>query len=145
MRTIMEGMKPYSEDLRARIVKSVEEGISKSGAARLFDVSLSSVKRYVRSVNQGESFTPRKGGGRPPKTNETTEKLLEEDVEERLTATVAQRCRFVESLTGKSFSNSTVGWLLKRMGFSQKTERRESVGTGRMAESGPEDDARWGN
>jgi len=46
----MQGMKPYSEDLPTRIVKAVEEGMSKSGAARLFDVSLSSVKRYVRSV-----------------------------------------------------------------------------------------------
>jgi transposase len=39
-------MKPYSEDLRIRIVQAVEEGTSKSATARLFDVSLSSVKRY---------------------------------------------------------------------------------------------------
>src|SRR5215217_3496955 len=39
----------YSEDLRVRIVRALqEEGISKSAAARLFGVSLSSVKRYLR-------------------------------------------------------------------------------------------------
>ncbi len=41
--------------------------MSKSAAARLFGVSLSSVKRYARLAERGESLTPRKGGGRPPK------------------------------------------------------------------------------
>jgi hypothetical protein len=34
----MQGIKLYSEDLRARIGKAVEEGTSKSRAARLFHV-----------------------------------------------------------------------------------------------------------
>jgi transposase len=113
-------MKPYSEDLRTRIVKAVEEGISKSAAARLFGVSLSSVKRYVKISNRGDSLTPRKGGGRPPKTNQTTKKLLEEDVKERPAATISERRRFLERASGKSLSDSTVRRLLKRMGFSQK-------------------------
>jgi transposase len=36
-------MKAYSEDLRKKIVASIERGMSKAQAARLFDVSLSSV------------------------------------------------------------------------------------------------------
>lgn len=113
-------MKPYSEDLRARIVRAVEEGMSKSGAARLFEVSLSSVKRYARIAARGSSLEPRKGGGRPPKTDETTKKLLEGDVKERPAATVAERRRFLERVTGKTLSDSTVLRLLKRTGFSQK-------------------------
>ena len=116
----MQSMKPYSEDLRTRIVKAVEEGMSKSGAARLFGVSLSSVKRYARIASRGESLEPRKGGGRPPKTDEITQKLLEGDVNERPTATVAQRRLFLEHTTGKTLSDSTVLRLLKRTGFSQK-------------------------
>jgi transposase len=70
---IMGTMKPYSEDLRARIVKAVQDGMSKSAAARFFGVSLSSVKRYyARMANRGASLAPRKGGGRPPKADETT-------------------------------------------------------------------------
>ncbi len=114
-------MKPYSEDLRTRIVNAVQqEGRSKSATARLFSVSLSSVKRYVNLAEQGSPLMPRKGGGRPPKTDETTEKLLEEDVQERPTATVSDRRCYLEHLTGKSLSVSTVRRLLKRMGFSQK-------------------------
>ncbi len=113
-------MKPYSEDLRVRIVRAVEEGTSKSAAARLFDVSLSSVKRYVRSANRGESLAPGKGGGRPPKADRTTQKLLEEDVKKRPAATISERRRSLKQITGKALSDSTVGRLLKMMGFSQK-------------------------
>jgi transposase len=83
-------------------------------------VSLSSVKRYARMAQRGASLAPRKGGGRPPKTDEITEKLLEEDVKERPTATVSERRRFLERTTGKSLSDSTVKRLLKRLGYSQK-------------------------
>ncbi len=116
-------MKPYSEDLRARIVRAVQEGTSKSEPARLFGMSLSSVKRYVRLAPLGEPFTPRKGGGRLPKADEATRRLLETDVKERPTATVKERRRFLGQATGKALSDSTVGRLLKRLGFSQKTER----------------------
>jgi transposase len=70
-------MKAYSEDLRHKVVQAVEQrGMSKSHTARLFGISLSSVKRYVRLANRGESITPRKGGGRPPKADEATGSFL---------------------------------------------------------------------
>ena len=113
-------MKPYSEDLRTRIVQTVQAGTSKSEAARLFGVSLSLVKRYMRIASRGEPLGPRKGGGRPPKTDELTKKLLEEDVKERPAATVSERRSFLERTTSKVLSDSTVRRLLKRMGFSRK-------------------------
>jgi transposase len=117
---IIRAMKPYSEDLRLRIVKALYVGTSKSAAARLFSVSLSSVKRYAKIAERGESLEPRKGGGRPPKADETIQRLLEEDVHERPAATIADRSRFLQSMTGKSLSVSTLKRLLKRMSFSQK-------------------------
>ena len=116
----IRAMKPYSEDLRLRIVKALQVGTSKSAAARLFSVSLSSVKRYAKIAERGEPLEPRKGGGRPPKADETIQRLLEEDVHERPAATIADRCRFLQSMTGKSLSVSTLKRLLKRMSFSQK-------------------------
>ncbi len=38
-------MNPYSEDLRKKIVEALRRGTTKSGAARSFGVSRSSVKR----------------------------------------------------------------------------------------------------
>ena len=52
-------MKAYSEDLRTKIVQAIDQrGMSKSQAARLFGISLSSVKRYARLASQGESLAP---------------------------------------------------------------------------------------
>jgi transposase len=111
-------MKAYSEDLRQKIVQALERGISKSQAARLFDVSLASVKRYARISCQGGSLAPKKGTGRPPKIDEAAEKLLKEDVKQRPAATVSDRRHFLEHLTGKALSDSTVRRLLRRLGFS---------------------------
>ncbi len=113
-------MKAYSKDLRKKIVAAIERGMPKAQAARLFDVSLSSVKRYSRTAREGGSLEPRKSPGRPRKVDETSQALLERDVEERPAATISQRRRFLEHISGTSLSDSTVRRLMKRMGFSQK-------------------------
>ena len=114
-------MKAYSEDLRQKVVQAVEvRRTSKSEAARLFGISLSSVKRYTKLANRGESLTPRKGGGRPPIADDATRKLLEEDIRTRPAATVKERRHFLKSFAGKSLSEPTLRRLLKRMGFSRK-------------------------
>ncbi len=94
--------------------------MSKAEAARTFDVSLSSVKRYARTVRQGGSLTPKKSPGRTRKVDEKARVLLEKDVEERPDATISQRRRFLEHITGQDLSDSTVRRLMKRLGFSQK-------------------------
>jgi transposase len=113
-------MRAYSEDLRKKIVTAIERGMPKAQAARLFDVSLSSVKRYAGSARRGEPLTPKTSPGRPHKVGEEARVLLEKDVEERPSATISQRRRFLEYLTATTLSDSTVRRLIKRLGFSQK-------------------------
>ena len=117
----MVGMKPYSEDLRRRIVAAVVGGMPKPQAARLFGVSTSSVKRYSRRAAHEELLAPRKkGGGRPPKTNAAIAGLLEEDVDRRPYAAVRERDAFIRGVSGVALSVSTVRRVLRRLGFSQK-------------------------
>jgi transposase len=113
-------MKAYSEDLRKKIVSAVERGMPKAQAARLFDVSLSSVKRYSRTARKGDSLEPGKSSGRPRKVDEKARALLAKDVEERPAATIPQRRRFLEHISATTLSDSTVRRLMKRLGFSQK-------------------------
>ncbi len=113
-------MRAYSEDLRKKIVAAVERGMSKAQAARTFDVSLSSVKRYSKTAREGGSLEPRKSPGRPRKADEKARVLLGKDVEERPAATISQRRRFLEQITATTLSDSTVRRLMRRLGFSQK-------------------------
>ena len=138
-------MKAYSEDLPQKIVEATERGVSKAQAARLFNLSLSSVKRYARLARQGGSLAPGKGSGRPPKIDESAKQLLEKDVQERSAATTSERRRFLEHITGESLSDWTVGRMLKRMGFSQKTDSCGGARTGRVAKSGLAGDGRPSN
>ena len=71
-------MNGYSKDLRQKIVTAVERGMSKSQASRTFDVSLSSVKRYVNKASRGESLAPKKSPGSAPKLDDKARKLLED-------------------------------------------------------------------
>jgi transposase len=116
----MHLMRPYSEDLRRKIVAAVEGGMPKTEAARLFGVGLSSVKRYCRLAAHEEPLAPRKGGGRPPKANATVARLLEEDVGKRPYAAVRERVDFLRGVSGVALSASTVRRLLRKLGFSQK-------------------------
>ena len=84
-------MSGYSVDLRRRIVSAVEEGMSKAQAARIYSVSLSSVKRYVNKADRGESLAPRKRPGSKPKLDEKATRLLAADLEERPYLTLRER------------------------------------------------------
>src|SRR5215211_363812 len=94
----MRGMKPYSEDLRTRIVRAVEDGMPQVLSCPplrrepLLRQALPR-DRPARSVAGAEEG----GRKRPPKIDQNAHKLLEEDVEERPAATVAERRRFLES------------------------------------------------
>ncbi len=99
-------MRSYSEDLRRKIVTAVERGTSKSETASLFGVSLSSVKRYIGMASSGGSLAPKKRSGRAPKADESTRRLLKEDMNERPAATIAERIAFLESVRGIRLSYS---------------------------------------
>ncbi len=114
-------MNAYSEDLRRKIVSAVERGMSKSQAARTFDVSLSSVKRYVGKVDRGESLVPKKSPGSLPKLDEKAERLLAADLQERPYATLQERCDYVEAITGISVSRSSMcRAIARRIGSTRK-------------------------
>ena len=113
-------MNGYSEDLRQRIVSTVERGTSKSQAARTFSVSLSSVKRYVNKAQRGESLAPKKSPGSAPKLDEKARKLLDDDLTERPFASLQDRCDYIETVTGLWVSRSTMCRAIARIGSTKK-------------------------
>jgi transposase len=113
-------MNGYSEDLRQKIVSAVGRGMSKAQAARTFDVSLSSVKRYVDKARRGESLAPKKSPGSAPKLDQKAMKLLEEDLKERPYATLQERRDYMEAVSGISVSRSTMCRAIARIGPTRK-------------------------
>jgi transposase len=55
------GRRPYSEDIRVRVVKAVADGCSRRAAADRFAVSASSAIRWVELHEETGSVRPRQG------------------------------------------------------------------------------------
>ena len=60
--------KPYSLDLRKRVVAAIEGGMSRNRAAKQFGVAISTAIGWMRRVEETGSVTPGKMGGHRPKT-----------------------------------------------------------------------------
>ena len=58
--------KPYSNDLRARVVEAIDEGATREEAAERHEVSLSSVGRFLRLKREKGSVSPAQFGGYKP-------------------------------------------------------------------------------
>ena len=59
--------KPYSQDLRERVIETVESGATRREAAELFEVSASSAVRWVqRWVATGSAAAKSSGGSTSP-------------------------------------------------------------------------------
>lgn len=57
--------RPYSEDLRSRIVAAVEAGMSRNGAARQFAVSVSCVVKLMQRFRRTGTVAPAARGKKP--------------------------------------------------------------------------------
>ncbi len=113
-------MNGYSEDLRRRIVSAVQRGMPKSQAARTYEVSLSSVKRYANKAARGGPLAPKRSPGSLPKLDEKAGRLLAADLEERPCDTLQDRCDYLQAATGLSVSRATVCRAIARIGSTRK-------------------------
>ncbi len=116
-------MRAYSVDLRKKIVDAIRHGRLKVEVARIFGVGISSVKRYMKMVQEEGSLDPKKAPGKKRKLDESGMKLLEEDLRARPDATYEQRAEFVDELLGVRVSKSTICRTIKRLGYTRKKDQ----------------------
>jgi transposase len=83
-------MKPYSEDLRERIVKGRQQGESVIELSKRFRVSKSSVERYFRLHQRTGQCIPRKIGGYRRSRLEGHDKILQGWIKKKNDMTLVQ-------------------------------------------------------
>ena len=59
--------KPYSLDLRKRVVAAIEGGMSRNRAAKHFETAISTAINWVRRLRETGSIAPGKRGGYKPR------------------------------------------------------------------------------
>lgn len=82
--------KPYSEDLRARVVEVIDEGATIPEAAEQCGVSISSVVRFLRLHRETGSVSPAKFGGYKEFALAAHEELVRQFVAEQPDITLAE-------------------------------------------------------
>jgi transposase len=124
-------MKAYSQDLRERIVQTVDEGKTQAETAHLFKVSPKTVERYIRQKREKGHLLPKPIPGRPPTKRAILEAKLSPQLEKQPDATLQEHSEVFEAETGIKVSISTVSraidhlkWTIKKKTL-QASERKE--------------------
>ncbi len=134
--------KPYSVDLRERVVAAVEDGgLSRRRAAAVFGVGISTVIHWVRRFRETGSVAPGKMGGHKPKSiaGEHRAWLLERTRENDFTlrglvAELAERGLKVDYRTVWNFAHA------EKLSFKKKRSCQRTGSSRRRAPAGTVDE-----
>jgi transposase len=116
-------MKPYSLDLRERVVSAIEKGDSSfRKIAQRFAVSKTCVERWVKMKRTEGHVVPRKQGGSVSAVMAHKAQLMA-IFEQRTDATLAEYCELLFDETGLWVSQSTMCRIFQRLNLPRKKKR----------------------
>lgn len=114
-------MKPYSQDLRERVVRDIDRGAcSQSAAARKYSVSLSFVQKLIRRVRETGSAAAKPATGGVKRRLATAERVLRAEVKRKPDVTLSALCARVEADLGLWSDASMMSRELTRLGITLK-------------------------
>jgi transposase len=117
--------KYLSEDLRIRVIRSVDGGMSRNAAARRFGVSIASAVRWMAAYLQTGQTAPKpRGGDRRSGRIEAQADLLMSVIEETPDITLAELRQRLIAERGETFAISTIHDFYRRHGVTVKKRRR---------------------
>lgn len=118
-------MNGYSKDLRLKVLDAVEGGTPRREAARLFGISLSTIKRYVERRREGGDLSPRRSPGRTPRVLATAEdkRALWAQLEANDDATLERHCEPWERGCGVGVSVATMSRAVRKLGWTFEKSR----------------------
>ena len=113
----------YSVDLRKRVVAGVlEQGLSTSETAKVFQVGIATVERYLRQFRGSGELTPRTSPGRPRRLDAAQEQRLKQQLEQGNDLTLKARCAQLKETSGVALSEATMCRTIKRLGVTRKKD-----------------------
>lgn len=113
--------KPYSMDLRERVLRARQEGSTQREIAERFDLSESTVYAWLRRFREEGTVEPLPhGGGQPPAVDEQGSMVLREIVETQNDLTLAEyNARYRERM-GITLSQSALWRAIDKLQITRK-------------------------
>jgi transposase len=127
-------MKPYSVDLRERVLAALDRGMTRSVVISTFQVSLASLKRWLAARRDSGSLAPRPATGGPSLTiTPAHQHQLRSQLAAHPDASLAEHTTLWNAAHNTSLSQSTLGRAIRRLDLTRKKvfdcERTRRVGT----------------
>jgi len=116
-------MRAYSDDLRQRIVRAVDQGHRQAEIAAAFQVSLATIGRYLKQRRETGYLAVKPIPGRPPKKRAALETALPTQLAAHDDATVEQHCQLWAAAHGQQVSAATMRRAIARLGWTRKKSR----------------------
>ena len=113
-------MRPFSLDLRQRIVDALQSGQTRPKVAERFGVSLATVDRFARQWRDQGDLAPRPITGRPRAILEADRELLQTLITTQKDPTLDSLSQALAEQTGKKISLSALQRNLVWLGYSYK-------------------------
>ncbi len=117
-------MSGYSTDLRERVIGAWQMGRSQGWIAETFQVSVSSIKRYISRFRQTGSVAATSQGREKPIIGAEQASGIQAMVDEHPDATLERYCDLWEERTGQRVSDSTMCRALARFDRGRKKDDR---------------------
>ena len=109
-------MKPYSKDLRLRVLSAVDAGTPREEVAKTFSVSMPTIKRLLKRRRQTGDVEPEPIPGRPARKGAMLNEWLPEHLESNEDLTLEEhREAFEEARGDVRVSRATVGRAIARL------------------------------
>jgi len=116
-------MRAYSDDLRQRIVRAVDQGHRQAEIAAAFQVSVATIKRYLKLRRETGHVTAKPIPGRPPMQRTALEAELLQQLAAHRDVTLADHCRLWEAAHGQHVSRDTMRRAIDHLGWTRKKNR----------------------
>jgi transposase len=117
-------MKAYSKDLRLKVLEAVDRRMPRKEVARIFGISLPSIKRWLKLRRESGDVEPSPIPGPPARKGALLEGWLPTQLGKEPDLTLAEHCQAFEEALGVKVSTATMsrrisglpgGWLLKKV------------------------------
>jgi transposase len=102
-------MKPYSKDLRLRVLSAVDAGTPREEVAKTFSVSMPTIKRWLKRRRETGDVEPEPIPGRPARKGAMLREWLLEHLEANDDLTLEEHREAFEERFGEAVSTSTIG------------------------------------
>jgi transposase len=116
-------MRAYSDDLRQRILRAVDQGHRQAEIAAAFQVSVATIKRYLKLRRETGQTAAKPIPGRPPTQRAALEAGLPQQLAAHRDVTLADHCRLWEAAHGQQVSRDTMRRAIDHLGWTRKKNR----------------------